>query len=70
MAIYRPEQAQLTYTAEAAFAADPELAKGNPLSGGWTGVIALAAAGSLELTLTQDESNTADPTVGDFIQIG
>tara|TARA_R110000824_G_scaffold264523_4_gene453383 strand:- start:1326 stop:3305 length:1980 start_codon:yes stop_codon:yes gene_type:complete len=70
MAIYRPEQAQLTYAAEAAFAADPELANGNPLSGGFTGTIAAAEAGSLELTLTQASSGTADPTVGDFIQIG
>tara|TARA_Y100000310_G_scaffold341334_1_gene440157 strand:+ start:977 stop:3016 length:2040 start_codon:yes stop_codon:yes gene_type:complete len=70
MAIYRPEQAQLTYAAEAAYAADPELAKGNPQGSGWTGTIAEASAGSLELTLTQASSLTADPTVGDFIQIG
>jgi len=31
MAVYRPEQAQLTYAAEAAFAGDSELAEGNPI---------------------------------------
>ena len=69
MAIYRPEQAQLTYGAEAAFAGDAEMAKGYPASSGFTGIIAAANAGSLELTLTL---NSATPAivVGDFIQIG
>ena len=70
MAIYRPEQAQLTYGPEAAFAGDAELANGAAVSSGWTGDIAAAAAGSLEVSLTQDATNTADPNIGDFIQIG
>ena len=70
MAIYRPEQAQLTYGAEAAFAGDAELANGAAVSSGWTGDIAAAVAGSLEVTLVQDSSNAAAPNVGDFIQIG
>ena len=70
MAIYRPEQAQLTYGPEAAFAADSELAKGKPVSSGWTGTITETSAGALEITLTQASNNAAPPTVGDFIQIG
>ena len=70
MAIYRPEQAQLTYGPEAAFAGDAEMAEGAGVSSGWVGDIAAADAGTLEVTLTQDSSNTAAPTVGDFIQIG
>ena len=72
MAIYRPEQAQLTYAAEAAFAGDAEYAKGVPKisPAGWTGTITEAAAGSLEITVTQASSGAAPPVVGDFIQIG
>ena len=69
MAIYRPEQAQLTYGAEAAFAGDAELAKGYPEGSGFTGTITESNAGSLELTLTLG-SATPIPVVGDFIQIG
>ena len=70
MAIYRPEQAQLTYGPEAAFAGDAEMAEGAGVSGGWVGDIAAAVAGTLEVTLTQDSTNAAAPVVGDFIQIG
>jgi len=69
MAIYRPEQAQLTYAAEAAFAADPELAKGDAVTDGYTGSIAVANAGAIEITATLAAS-TPVPVVGDFIQIG
>jgi len=69
MAIYRPEQAQLTYAAEAAFAGDAEYAKGVPKGSGWTGTMLEAAAGSLEITVTLG-SATPVPVVGDFIQIG
>ena len=69
MAIYRPEQAQLTYGAEAAFAGDAELAKGYPEGSGFTGTITESNAGSLELTL-ELASATPVPVVGDFIQIG
>jgi len=71
MAVYRPEQAQLTYAAEAAFAADAELAEGKPMdSSGFTAALYLAHnAGSLELSIDGGTSGQA-PTVGDFFQIG
>ena len=68
MAVYRPEQAQLTYAAEAAFAGDSELAKGVLEGSGFTALLAGAHnAGSLELSI---DGGSGTPVVGDFLQIG
>jgi len=71
MAVYRPEQAQLTYAAEAAFAGDSELAEGNPIGSGFlaAALVGVHNAGSLELSVDGGTSSQT-PTVGDFIQIG
>ena len=71
MAIYRPEQAQLTYGPEAAFGADSELARPALESSGWTAAINQAGglpAGSLEIVY--DTLATSTVTVGDFVAIG
>ena len=71
MAIYRPEQAQLTYGPEAAFGADSELARPALESSGWTAAINQAGglpAGSLEIVY--DTLATSTITVGDFVAIG
>ena len=71
MAIYRPEQAQLTYGPEASFGADSELARPALESSGWTAAINQAGglpAGSLEIVY--DTLATSTVTVGDFVAIG
>ena len=70
MAIYRPEQAQLTYGPEAAFGGDAEMVRPalqgtTPFAGALT---ADHEAGSLELTI-DGVTNHLDnrPQVGDFV---
>ena len=68
MAIYRPEQAQLTYAAEASFGGDSELARG--VVSGWTAIVNQAEgvpAGSIEIVM---DNVSGTPTIGDFVLIG
>ena len=68
MAIYRPEQAQLTYGPEAAFGGDAELARGKIIGSPWTGdLTADLEAGSVEISL---DGVSGSPVVGDFIVVG
>ena len=70
MGVYRSDQAQLTFAAEAAQGGDPEMVEGTLVGSGGTGAINLSAglpAGSRTITI-DGVSNTF--TVGDFIRIG
>jgi hypothetical protein len=67
MAIYRSDQAQLTFAAEAAQGADPELMQGT--ASGSTALLKGAhSAGARSILI--DTIATADLVVGDFIRIG
>jgi len=68
MAVYRSDQAQLTFGVEAAQGGDPELIEGTLTGSGATAALtADHAAGSRSLTI-DGVSNTF--TIGDFIRIG
>tara|TARA_R110002051_G_scaffold34911_1_gene77354 strand:- start:618 stop:2507 length:1890 start_codon:yes stop_codon:yes gene_type:complete len=69
MGVYRSDQAQLTFAAEAAQGADPEMIEGTLVGSGGTGLLtADTAAGSR--TISIDGGAGADFVVGDFIVIG
>jgi len=65
MAIYRSDQAQLTFAAEAAQGGDPEMIEGTTGSTSTT-LSATANAGSRSITV----ASSSGLTVGDFIRIG
>ena len=67
MAIYRSDQAQLTFAAETAQGADPELMQGTA-SGGTALLKGAHSAGARSILI--DTLVTAGPVVGDFIRIG
>ena len=68
MAVYRSDQAQLTFAAESAQGADPEMIEGTLVSSGGTGLLtADTPAGSRTITI-DGTANTF--TVGDFVVIG
>ena len=65
MGVYRSDQAQLTFAAEAAQGGDPELMQGTSGSSSTT-LSAAAAAGARSITV----ASASGFTVGDFIRIG
>ena len=65
MGVYRSDQAQLTFAAEAAQGGDPELMQGASGSSSTT-LSAAAAAGARSITV----ASASGFTVGDFIRIG
>ena len=65
MGVYRSDQAQLTFAAEAAQGGDPELMQGTSGSSGTT-LSAGVNAGSRTITV----ASASGFTVGDFIRIG
>ena len=65
MAVFRSDQAQLTFAVEAAQGGDPEMMEGTA-SGASTTVNAAFPAGSRSITVADGSSLT----VGDFIRIG
>jgi len=67
MAVYRSDQAQLTFAVEAAQGGDPEMMEGTA-SGGTALLNAAFEAGSRSVTI--DTIATAALVVGDFIRIG
>lgn len=67
MAIYRSDQAQLTFAAEPAQGADPELMQGTA-SGGTALLKGAHSTGARSILI--DTIATADLVVGDFIRIG
>ena len=70
MAVYRPDQAQLTFGTEAAQGADPEMAEGTLVGSGATAALNDAsghAAGSRSITV---DGVSGTFVVGDFIRIG
>ena len=67
MAVYRSDQAQLTFAAEAAQGADPEMMEGTA-SGGTALLKGAHTAGSRSILI--DTIATAAVVVGDFIRIG
>jgi len=69
MGVYRSDQAQLTFAAEAAQGADPEMIEGNPVSSSQATAALVGDHSAGSRTLSVDGvSNTF--TVGDFIRIG
>ena len=69
MAVYRSDQAQLTFGVEAAQGADPEMWEGTAVSSGATGLLkGDSAAGTRNLLV--DTVAAAVFVVGDFIRIG
>ena len=69
MAVYRSDQAQLTFATEAAQGGDPEMAEGVLQGSGTTAVLnGVHKAGSR--TVTTGTVSTSTFTVGDFIRIG
>lgn len=68
MAVYRSDQAQLTFGVEAAAGGDPELIEGTLVGSGATAVLASAApAGSRSISVSS-VANTF--IIGDFIRLG
>ena len=65
MGVYRSDQAQLTFAAEAAQGGDPELMQGASGSSSTT-LSAAAAAGARSITV----ASASGFTVGDFIRVG
>ena len=68
MAVYRSDQAQLTFAVEAAQGGDPEMMEGTASGGGTALLNAAFEAGSRSVTI--DTIATAALVVGDFIRIG
>ena len=67
MAVYRSDQAQLTFAAEAAQGADMEMMEGSPVSSGASSTLnATFAAGDRSITV----ANGSSFLPGDFIRIG
>ena len=68
MAVYRSDQAQLTFSTEAAQGGDPEMMEGTPetSSGGSTTINAAFDAGSRSITV----ASATNFTLGDQIRIG
>ena len=70
MGVYRSDQAQLTFAAEAAQGGDPEMIEGTLVGSGGTATVNHAAglqAGSRKVTITRASGTF---TIGDFIRIG
>jgi len=70
MGVYRSDQAQLTFAAEAAQGGDPEMIEGTLVGSGGTATVDHAtglAAGSRAVTITRASGTF---TIGDFIRIG
>ena len=70
MGVYRSDQAQLTFAAEAAQGGDPEMVEGTLVGSGGTATVnhtAGLAAGSRAVTITRASGTF---TIGDFIRIG
>ena len=70
MGVYRSDQAQLTFAAEAAQGGDPEMIEGSLVGSGGTATVDHAAglpAGSRKVTITRASGTF---TIGDFIRIG
>jgi len=70
MGVYRSDQAQLTFAAEAAQGGDPEMIEGSIVGSGGTATVDHAAglpAGSRKVTITRASGTF---TIGDFIRIG
>ena len=69
MGVYRSDQAQLTFAAEAAQGADPEMIEGTLVGSGGTGLLTADTAAGTR-TISIDGGAGADFVVGDFIVIG
>ena len=65
MGVYRSDQAQLTFAAEAAQGGDPEMIEGTPATGSTT-INSNFNAGSRSITV----SSASNFTVGDMVRIG